>query len=628
MATEGGNLRSKGGGLTRPPDNYEVVRNTQEEFPSLPGAASAAPATSGTAPAVPSYSERLRSNVKYDQRLKRNVLEICLEKTEKDAEVVINGDTIARVLRSLRMNIETELEGAQIQYGRMPIIHVWCKPEVKLEKFCNNVGIIVSNGLSTGHIRPAGRRDVMVTIQGLNFNTPDGLVMEYIRKFGGELVSQDVVYRKYKDGLLAGKYTGDRQYKVEFGDSSKKMGTFHYLDGAKIKIFYKGNLFTCGRCHRGRNSCQGEAIAKTCMEKGGQRVSLFDHMRTLWGQIDFHPTSFKLPEQEEETGDNDTNEKKEGDKEIVELSALPEVVSPNVIVEDPEKYVGLGINNLPPDITESEILKFLKDEVHEDLDTVNYNILRPDGTRNGTKVEIFSGLRGVTICAAYRKLDSKVNPQNKTKIYWPQYKQLPVYLTKRKNLTPPPKQSGRKTHDDKKEHPTTDEVKEVDGDDPHEGGNKQTAGNAMGLKQPNINSFFHPAQSKCDSVLTPLQKDLMTMDVLEEYDVNGKIIGVPPNALSPDTNRILGHKLDFESDDFAENVDETPAIEEFDFEDEKYIEKEGDTPESKETGINDKKRPLNSPAESTVEPKTAKTSQSQLPVKQRKNNFYQNGLSK
>ena len=155
MAPEGANLRSKGGGLTRPPDNHEVVTNTQEEFPPLSGAASAAPATSGTAPAVPSYSERLRSNVKYDQRLKRNVLEICLEKTEKDAEVVINGDTIARVLRSLKMNIQTELEGAQIQYGRTPIIHVWCKPEVKLEKFCNNVGIIVSNGLSTGHFRPA-----------------------------------------------------------------------------------------------------------------------------------------------------------------------------------------------------------------------------------------------------------------------------------------------------------------------------------------------------------------------------------------------------------------------------------------------------------------------------------------
>ena len=615
MATEGANLRSKGGGLTRPPDNHEVVTKSQEEFPKLPGAAPAAPASPGTAPAVPTYSERLKSNVKYDQRLKRNVLEICLEKTEKDAEVVINGDTIARVLKSLRMNIETELEGAQIQYGRMPIIHVWCKPEVKLEKFCNNVGIIVSNGLSTGHIRPAGRRDVMVTIQGLNFNTPDGLVMEYIRKFGGELVSQDVVYRKYKEGLLAGKYTGDRQYKVEFGDSSKKMGTFHYLDGAKIKIFYKGNLFTCGRCHKGRNSCEGEAIAKTCMEKGGQRLSLFDHMRTLWGQIDFHPTSFKLPEQEEESGEADTSERKDGDKEIVELSTIPAKVNPNVIEENPEKYVGLGINNLPPDITDSEILEFLKDEVHEDLDVVNYNILRPDTNRYGTKVEIFSGLSGATICAAYRKLDSNVNPEKKTQIYWPQYKQLPVYLTRRKNLTPPPKQPGRKTNGKKEtpeEHLATDEVKGVFGDDPQEEEDKQIAGNALGMKQPNINSFFHPAQSKPDTIRTPVQKDQMSMEALEEHLTIGKVVGIPPTELSPDTNRVLGHKLNFESEEFAENQGETTVLDEFEFEEEGH--------NGKETEINVKKRPLNSPAESTLEAKTAKTNQSQLPVKQRKNN--------
>ena len=63
-------MRSKGGGLTRPPDNHEVVKKTQEKFPTLPGAASTGPVTPRTAPAVPSYSERLKSNVKYDQRLK------------------------------------------------------------------------------------------------------------------------------------------------------------------------------------------------------------------------------------------------------------------------------------------------------------------------------------------------------------------------------------------------------------------------------------------------------------------------------------------------------------------------------------------------------------------------------
>ena len=110
-------------------DQKEV--NPWEEFPALngsneaisksPGAASVAPV--GAAQAAPTYSESLRSNVKFDQRLKRNVLEICLEKAERDTEIILNGDTIARVLRSLKMSIETELEGVQVQYGRVPMIH-------------------------------------------------------------------------------------------------------------------------------------------------------------------------------------------------------------------------------------------------------------------------------------------------------------------------------------------------------------------------------------------------------------------------------------------------------------------------------------------------------------------------
>ena len=291
-------------------------------------------------------------------------------------------------------------------------------------------------------------------------------------------------------------------------------------------------------------------------------------------------TSFKLPGQEKESGDTDTSERKDGDKEIVELSTVPATVNPNVFEEDPEKYVGLGINNLPPDITDSEILKFLKDEVHKDLDMVNYNILRPDATRNGTKVEIFSGLSGASICAAYHKLDSNVNLEKKTKIYWPQYKQLPVYLTRRKNLTPSPKQPGRRIHDKKElnEEHLADEVKGViDGDDVHEDGAKQIAGNALGMKQPNINSFFQPAQTKCDTMRTPVQKDLMSMDALEEHFESGKVVRVSANDLSPDTNRILGHKLNFDSEEYAEKEGETPALDEFDFEDNKYNGKKDDS---------------------------------------------------
>ena len=72
----------------------------------------------------PSYADRLKTNIKYDQRLKRNVLEIVIEKCEKEAEIVLNSDTVARVLRSIGIDIDTMVEGYQIQFGRPCILSV------------------------------------------------------------------------------------------------------------------------------------------------------------------------------------------------------------------------------------------------------------------------------------------------------------------------------------------------------------------------------------------------------------------------------------------------------------------------------------------------------------------------
>ena len=55
----------------------------------------------GGAPRGVSYADRLRTNVSYDQRLKRNVLEIVLEKTEKDAEMVLDQDCVAKIITKI-----------------------------------------------------------------------------------------------------------------------------------------------------------------------------------------------------------------------------------------------------------------------------------------------------------------------------------------------------------------------------------------------------------------------------------------------------------------------------------------------------------------------------------------------
>ena len=85
------------------------------------------PGLGGGNPQVPgSCAERLKTNVNYDQRLKRNVLEIVLEKTEKDAEMIIDDNCVARLCRSIGMDIVTQVEGYQVHHnGRTGTVTVW-----------------------------------------------------------------------------------------------------------------------------------------------------------------------------------------------------------------------------------------------------------------------------------------------------------------------------------------------------------------------------------------------------------------------------------------------------------------------------------------------------------------------
>ena len=82
------------------------------------------------------------------------------------------------------------------------------------------------------------------TVSGLDFNTPDTLIKSYMEKLGGKLVTQEVIYVKAGEGPLKGVYDGERKYNVLFVDSIRPMGTYHYLDGPRVKIFYRGNVKT------------------------------------------------------------------------------------------------------------------------------------------------------------------------------------------------------------------------------------------------------------------------------------------------------------------------------------------------------------------------------------------------
>ena len=71
------------------------------------------------------YAQRLKTNVKYDQRLKRNVLEIVLEKTEKEADLAITPENVVKVFKTIGIDIEKHVEGYQVHFkGKNSVIVV------------------------------------------------------------------------------------------------------------------------------------------------------------------------------------------------------------------------------------------------------------------------------------------------------------------------------------------------------------------------------------------------------------------------------------------------------------------------------------------------------------------------
>ena len=217
--------------------------------PDDPGGGSQQEGDHGPAPASApfSYADRLKTNIKFDQRLKRNVLEITLEKTMKEAEIVLDQQCVARLCRSIGLDIDSQVEGYQTLFNSgKNMISLWVMKGINLERFCREENINVGKGVVTGMIRPAGRKDVTVTICGLDFNTPDNLICDYIRKFGGTILNVNVIYSKFTEGPFKGKFNGDRKYQVDFSNSTRSMGTYHFLDGARVRVFYRGNQKSCG----------------------------------------------------------------------------------------------------------------------------------------------------------------------------------------------------------------------------------------------------------------------------------------------------------------------------------------------------------------------------------------------
>ena len=325
------------------------------------------PPTSGPPPQVPlthalpappapgvSYSAKLKVNVNRNERLKRNVLEINLD-IDQGSSPNIENEIVARLLGRLGIDLTTQVEGIQIRPGNSRKIFVWMKDSIDLTKYCKEESFRVTEGVKTSLIKPMDKLEVSVLVKGLNFNTPDTLVLEYLGKHG-KIVNAKVIYVTDKEGPTKGIKNGDRRYCLDFSDGLN-LGSYHIIDGAKVLISYPGQLRTCGRCHQNSKQCPGGGVAKQCDLKNGIRVRLEEHMRSHWDLIGFVPSNFKLDI------DDSENLSKTADVEIKtnnNFTPPSKKLHDQGVIVNNLNFKGIAIKNLPEKIPDDEIEAFLR----------------------------------------------------------------------------------------------------------------------------------------------------------------------------------------------------------------------------------------------------------------------------
>ena len=333
-----------------------------------------------------SWAQRLGGSL--PSQLQRNVLEIGLEKDQRGIFIVSDEDC-ARLMEKIGLTSvpKEQIETVQICPNGKGVIYITLKDGIQLDRFCKqDVFTVTQSGIRSTFIKPASKKEVIVTIRGIHPNTRDSVVIDYLAKFGTILTTK-VMYGSFLSGPLEGLKNGNRSYKLQL-KPGMNIGSYHYLDGQKVTLRYAGQKQTCGRCHEDSPNCPGRGVARECEQKGGSKVAFSQYVIDLWNKIGYSPPV-------------DTSDIDSADEQIVE-----EFTPVKVLPTDDSIYAGISIRKFSKDIDHGEIMDLLianglpennKDDIHfKDNGVVSiFNLENATckGLKNALNIIIFSGRR-------------------------------------------------------------------------------------------------------------------------------------------------------------------------------------------------------------------------------------------
>ena len=295
-----------------------------------------------------SYVSVLGSSLK--QKSDKNVLEVVLEKDVRGA-FIVKEQECANMMRRMGLDQRpgVEVEEVQICPQGRGVIFITLKKEVEMSRFCrHDVLDVTESGIRSVMVKPAGKREVVVTIKGIHPNTREEVVLDYLGKFG-RICSNKVVYGVFSDGPLKGFKNGDRSYKLEINPNTN-LGSYHAIDGQKVTLRYPGQYQTCGRCHQTAKDCKGKGIARKSEAEGGQKREFYSYILDLWKKIGYFPENLQL-------GEEDSNPDLEEDPTVQQQTGG--AFTPVKDFTYTDKFSGVSIKQFPKEVDKGEIIEFI-----------------------------------------------------------------------------------------------------------------------------------------------------------------------------------------------------------------------------------------------------------------------------
>ena len=227
----------------------------------------------------------------------KNLLEIRLDRSDFNVSFNLSQSERDHLLTRLGIDSSHFLGISCCPEGK-GVVYVTLHPTVNIQRFLNRSECFeLKEGIRTGVIRPAGKKEQSVTISGLHPNTKDQAVVKYLSAHGKVSTTDRVIHHVFPgapgSSLCAGKLNGNRTYMVEV---TKPMGSYHIIDGEKVSVKYRGQKKTCARCHKTESVCPGKAMARDC---NSERVLLSIHMGEHWEKVGYRPDTIELNDVDE-----------------------------------------------------------------------------------------------------------------------------------------------------------------------------------------------------------------------------------------------------------------------------------------------------------------------------------------